>query len=68
MFLDCSGLTTISKYPIKTVRFRVFEDQGVDCHPRGINLMQYVSKGIGIIEIEPLPNVKVSYLFYHLSN
>ena len=58
--LVCSGLTTISRYPIKNVSFRVFEDQGVDCHPSGINLMKFVSKGIGIITIEPLPEVKVS--------
>ena len=61
LFLDCSGLTTISRYPIKNIKFDVFDDQGAMCDGD----FQYLSrKGQGYIQIQPIPNVVV-YLSLH---
>ena len=57
LFLDCSGLVTISRYPMKTNNFHVFKEQGGFCD---MDLQYFGRKGIGMIQIEPIPNVTVS--------
>ena len=56
LFLDCSGLTTISRYPMKTTSFHVFAEQGGFCDG---DLAYFGRKGMGIIQIEPMPDVTV---------
>ena len=55
-FLDCSGLTTISRYPMKTKKFHAFKEQGGFCD---MDLQYFGRKGFGMIQIEPMPNVTV---------
>ena len=56
LFLDCSGLTTISRYPIKNITFDVFDDQGALCDR---DFQYFGRKGIGHIQIQPMPNLMV---------
>ena len=56
LFLDCSGLTTISRYPIKNITFDVFDDQGALCDK---DFQYFGRKGIGHIQIQPMPNLMV---------
>ena len=56
LLLDCSGLTTISRYPIKNWAFDVFDNQGGFCD---WDFQYFGKKGMGIIQIEPIPNVTV---------
>ena len=57
LFLDCSGLTTISRYPMKTKNFVAFKEPGGFCD---MDIQYFGRKGIGMIQIEPIPNVTVS--------
>ena len=42
---------------MKTIKFYVFDEQGGFCDG---DLQYFGRKGIGYIQIEPMPNVKVS--------
>ena len=58
VLLDCSGLTTISRYPIEYRNFEAFDDQGGLCD---MDLHYFGKKGMGHIRIAALPNVTVEF-------
>ena len=49
---------TISRYPIKNMTFDSFDDQGGMCD---FDLQYFGRKGIGHIQIEPVPNIKEQF-------
>ena len=62
LFIDCSGLAIVSRFPFKEVEFNSFTDHG-DAAKMFIDGEWYARKGAGRVQIEPLPNVTVSGRF-----
>ena len=56
---DCSGLTIVSRYPIKEVEFNEFTDRG-DRAKVYVDGEVLVRKGVGRIQIEPISDITVS--------
>ena len=69
LFTVCSGLAIVSRFPFKgEPEFEMFEDRGSK-NPRKwkVDGEIFAGKGVGRVQIEPFPDVNVSYNSYRIS-
>ena len=58
VYTGCSGLAIISRFPFKEVEFNAFSDHG-DPAKMFVDGEWFARKGVGRVQVEPLPNVTV---------